>query len=1050
MPADGWQGPIVRWGDALYGIALLLTDDRERATQQTVATCARVLAAPPADVEAALFGDLLAQRWPRRRFARSHVLPLPLRRLAPADRAMLALWLLHGYTGTRLATLRRCTPEALVPRLEGALRRLMDDELPRFPALPAADAWHGWIAADLGLRAAPDRPPAEWLALLDAARTRLRDAIGRSGLPPLAREEIEEAILRRREELETPWWRRPGGTLGLVLLGVALGALLVIAPWRRVQPPPTAVAPDARELVSQALANWESAPLSGTLHRRVWARDPSPSDAPAALITDVWIEADDARHRVEMRRGSTLVEWQLGDGRDTLLYAALPGNATCRWPDLPLLGARAARRLAAPPEQQRAALRARLQLGAYGLGYTALRDALAADDLRSLGTRVANGLTLTILAYSVPPTDGPRELLLWIDAQHGELHRVQEVVATGAQSTVQDLWRLELRERLPTGVVQRPPEWRRSSGSRQPLFDPGCLVLEPQLVVSLRALAANSSLWGVPWLPSNPPPGIDEAILIASHQGSALRAILRGPERWVTLSVTGRLQPNQGQRHGDWIVELRQERGRWLGVLCWQPARWSFCPTNMLLTAAGWSQAELLALIDSLAPVDLRTWQALDDLFVEPQPLDPDLRSLLRSSAAVLEREQGLRYLRLRREQALLQPPSHARDPYVPRPELLYPAVLGDEYWIEWAAYASGGPLTHVQRFARRTRLADGTLVAAELWDGSQYLTYNAREGLARVQKDLDGQPWTTLLTLNNAAPDQVLLALALSAPPEAQLEPTPESWRITYAVPPGAQALTLAWLTLLGLDPTPQQIALLSSERYLARITIDRATRRPQRAELLASARDGQAQLRGVITIEEQRALPAASAVAISAPPVLPDDTFIVEERASGFPRLIAPAAALEPPARFLVWNEPHNATVVRNQAPNRSYLRRPEIFVQALYSGFQSLDDTGLINITTYHLPALDQRVEVTVRQGNATLLRHILRRVAALEAPTERASRPLTVMLDGTPATAWLIETAPRPVLIVERDNLLLHISGPDAATLATTVAEALADLQWRAAQ
>ncbi|WP_026369502.1 hypothetical protein [Kallotenue papyrolyticum] len=1050
MPADGWQGPVLRWGDALYGIALLLSDDRERAMQQTVATFARVLAAPPADVELALFRDLLAQRWPRRRFGQPHELPLRVRRLAPADRALLALWLLHGYDGARLAALSRLTPETLLMRLERALRQALADALPRFPSLPADDTWRDWIAAELGLRTAPDHPPAGWAALLNAARSMLRGAIGRAGLPPLAREEIEDAILRRREELQTPWWRRPAGTLGLVLLGVALGALLVIAPWRRSAPPASLAPVAPQELARRALDGWESAPLSGTLHRRVWARDPWASDARAALITDVWIEADEARHRVEMRRGSTLVEWQLGNGRDTLLYAALPGNATCRWPDLPLLGARAARRLVATPEQQRTALRMRLQLGAYGLGYTALRDALTATDLRSLGTRVANGLTLTILAYSTPRDDGPRELLLWIDAQSGELHRVQELVATGAQSTVQDLWRLEQRERLPTGVVQRPPEWRRSSGQRQPLFDPGCPVLEPEAIASLRALVGSNAPWSIPWLPVSPPPGIDEAILIAPRENATLRAILRGPQRWVTLGVSGRLQPNQGRRYGDWIVELRQERGRWLGVLCWQPAARSFCPTNLLLTAGGWSEAELLALIESLAPVDLRTWQALDELFVDPQPLDPDLRALLQTSAATLERESGLRYLRARREQALLRAPSPARDPYAPAPELLYPATLIDEYWIDQAGDENARPLERVQRFARRTRLPDGALLSAEQWDGAQYLSYDAREGLARVRHDVASVRLDMPLPPAGLGPERAMLTLALSLSSPARLEQTADAWRITYPLSSAGLAALHGWLSLFGLELTPQQAADLTSDQYLARITIDRATHRPQRADLLTLGGAGQEQLRGALTIEERRTLSAASAASVFAPPALPADAFVVEEIANGFPRLLAPTAALEPPAGFLVWSEQQGITVVRNQEPNRSYLGRSEMFVQALYSGFQALDDTGLIKITTYHLPALDPRVEVTVRQGNATLLRHILRRVAVLEAPSERVSRPLAVTLGGAPATAWLIETLPRPVLIVERDNLLLHISGPDAETLATIVADQLARMTWRAAR
>ncbi len=101
-----WRLALTQWGDALWGLALLLHDDFAAAQTATVQACVHALATPPTDAQTALFGALLqsGRRSPRL-FRRRRMLPRALRRSASREVVMLAMWLLLIVVGRRLASL---------------------------------------------------------------------------------------------------------------------------------------------------------------------------------------------------------------------------------------------------------------------------------------------------------------------------------------------------------------------------------------------------------------------------------------------------------------------------------------------------------------------------------------------------------------------------------------------------------------------------------------------------------------------------------------------------------------------------------------------------------------------------------------------------------------------------------------------------------------------------------------------------------------------------------------------------------------------------------
>jgi hypothetical protein len=96
---------------------------------------------------------------------------------------------------------------------------------------------------------------------------------------------------------------------------------------------------------------------------------------------------------------------------------------------------------------------------------------------------------------------------------------------------------------------------------------------------------------------------------------------------------------------------------------------------------------------------------------------------------------------------------------------------------------------------------------------------------------------------------------------------------------------------------------------------------------------------------------------------------------------------------------------------------------------------------------MPPGDWRV--TIRQGPRAFLRHNLRHNTANAGEAQGlwlSSKPLKATIAGQQHTAWLLESASSTALVVEVDDLLLHITSPDTAYLEGSVLAELSKLEW----
>ena len=87
------------------------------------------------------------------------------------------------------------------------------------------------------------------------------------------------------------------------------------------------------------------------------------------------------------------------------------------------------------------------------------------------------------------------------------------------------------------------------------------------------------------------------------------------------------------------------------------------------------------------------------------------------------------------------------------------------------------------------------------------------------------------------------------------------------------------------------------------------------------------------------------------------------------------------------------------------------------------------------------------VTFTQGPATLMRHILRYSSNGHdiAPDWTSSRTLSVTILDQPRTAWLLTNNMTTVLVVEVDEIMLHIVGPEEY-LTGSLLNLLPQLTW----
>lgn len=1048
-----WQAALTRWADPVFGLALLLADERTAAEQRTVAVLARNLVGDPAMLEARLFMDLVrSDRWQRLQLRsllparlRHHVLPPALVRVRPVDRVLLGLWLLHDVDGLRLAQAAGMEVAALVWRLAAALATLTGH-----PSLQAArPAFETWLGRQLQVPGAERPSVAEqsvlrsaestaWLTAIETARATLRAAVGQHHVPLHCLDAVAAEIL---EQGDAPaWWQQRAVWLAALIGGVGLLLLYLIAPWQSRATATTAAQAAPRAIVQQALDAWSAAPPSGAVHRRVWARSVT-NAADEPLVTDVWLAARSAQHRVEVRHGNTLVEWQLGDGRSRFEYAAQPRFSSCQWAEPTMLD-QLIRAFTLPPAEQETVRNARLTLGAYGQGYQLLHQALAADDLRSYGRRTEDDTTLLALGFTDRQASNERQIILWIEPHTGTLHVVQELVDAGGANASRELWRLLGEDNPQTGVPMQQPEWDRSMQARE-LLDPACPGLDADHVLSLRTLFGWSFGWGQDYLPSEPPPGSTQAALLTVGRVSDLinssgniRAVFVGPGRrlsFTTLPQRSELR-KEGVRRDKWQVVFDDHAADLSGTACLARESVGLCMPLLRFAARGWSRDELLATIATLKPLDETMWLAYDRMFLEPRPLAPDIKAAFEGTIRAQQpprRNQLFHTLVEWRARVNPHRPS-LHDPYHVPVDMLEPEHLTQEQWLVYSD-------TTVAQYKDLYTLPSGDVYSARVNNGVHLSEYYLHEGVARINRNPPDAWWIE----PPLTPAMQLVRTYLASTMPITARESENALLLEQYVPTedGSHTPAMAGPLVPWAGDLPPGVTV-------RRIWFDPKTHLPQRAATVYVDADSRETLLTSMTLREWRYGDAAAAE-LSLPPLPPD--IIQINSTAGSSSITGGELERGAITRALVW--PMDSEIVVEQDENpasfdpAARMGSDPRLERALYTPIHMLESLNLIKVTTYKLPTQDLRV--TIRQGPRGLLRHVLRHTeldnGTLSLPRS-ASREVPVSIAGQQYTAWLLEDSPTAALVVEVDEVLLYIKGPSTATLSAELPAELAKLEW----
>lgn len=1028
---------LQRWSDTIYGFAVLLTDDRRAANVLTIQLSADLAATPRSSRDAEVYRRLLKHAPHRPRRSGSSVLPHWLAALPADDRLLLAAWLLWDLDGSMLVAVTGSTRLDLATRLAATIRRCVAQLGLTAPSLEDGALMIA-ISARLQAGASDLRPvPIAWDSTIAEIRSRLAQIIAQEHLSQAGLVTIEAAVHdRQRRSMQSVWRRQAAWLMALFLSATLL--LLLIRPWSTAAQT-GAVAPiNPRTAVARAIAGW-TVPRPGLRHQRVWSLDERLSPA-AGVWSDLWLDGATARHRVEVWRNETLVEWQIGDGNTSLDYAADPTISACAWGQEPTILSGRAHHYVASSDTQRAARDAWLQQSGYGIGYDLLQRALAASDLRSFGSQKDGPKILLVLGFT--DTRAARQIILRLDPQANQLYTAYAInIGRGPVGRL-DLWRLVLDESVAT-IATPPPAWNAGAAPDAPLLDPTCPALDPQSVLSARMLAGASwPWWQLRDLPRALPPTVTRAAILTSTPQDTrtalapqdVQAIFIGPGRRLNMrALLGRPIFLQAPLpRGAWQIELTQAGDRARVLLCRRPEAQTPCTATLELTAIGWNRADLLAFVDTLAPITADSWLALDAVTLDPAPLPPAAREVIgQTLARARPQSDATLYTQVIETNRIDPRRVEWRDPYhVPL------AVLLPEQTIEerWQTIAAG--TIRSWRWIRRT--PDGTIVSAAVNDGRLQQSYTAA----------DGTIWQRPATIPDSAADQTPASTLLTA-----LFDTPAP--ITLATRNGMLVLqqtfppnTAASAPAVDLVPSNVWQGDLGQRTLVRRLWIDQATLQPDRLEIVAADPAGGSSDVALYTIRlaASRYDSAPLAANLALPP-LPPDTIVMAERPGVDPLVVNVPLEWRLPDRMLGWQPSATVTIDREQQPPVG--DHEERLAPALSDGLYGLDRSELIRVTQYRLAP--SGAVVTIRQGARDLLRNALRYHARDLVGANlswTASTPLSVTIAGKPRQAWLLQSNAAPALVVEVDGVLLHITGPDPAFLSGPLLAELPQLVWQA--
>jgi hypothetical protein len=1014
---------------------------------------------------------------------------------------LLALWLVHGRDGNELARVAQLPSPSIGDRLSHAMARLLPRRNIARRTTHGREAFAHWLRLQLQLTAEPLpdtllQPTIDgWHQALRRVRDLLLVAVERQRLPSTVRDAIEAALMARDDE--TPAWQQWLGW-------VALAALVFAVGWIFVRPPAqtpaaqtaasTAPQPqpgDAQTLVQHALDTWTTMPVSGTLHRRVWAVDERPSAHDQVHTTEVWLASDTPQYRVETTRDGKLIEWHVVDNRDRLhITSDVPFNM-CHWSYGASVVARRAQTFTVPPEEIRAIRDERLRSGSYGAGYRMLRRAFAAPDLRSYGVRTEGERVLVTLGFrdETEYRQGApaRTVLLLLDGRTHALQAVRELVGDAAQTTARDLWRLDGEETLPAVPAAVPPVQGESTVVDH-VIDPACPGLTRDSVVSLRKLTALS--YGQIQIPTPLPPHVVQAAFVNPSPVDTggypeifnVQLVLRSTDGWLRIRPSQGGDPNSSApnvvERGKWMVQFKDAGYISAPVAATVSQKMDDPSTRYYvqpieIEASGWTREQVLDVVDRLQPLDERTWPMLAPKFLDPYPLPPDVVKVLTNAQhALATLPDGTIHVTMNATARAGTQLNERTDPYhVPS------SITAPNAWIvqQWATISD----TEAVQFKQVATGADGTLLSAESYSPTQSGWYEARVQQADRSAQGEFNPFRYGYNNQRLGVDLARPLLAWDAP--ISMTADDNEWRFEQVLPATAADLLNRgyWYQLI------QNSALTSTSPVdnlplgdlVQRVSFDRAQFLPRRWELVRRTEGGEIVLQR-IEVRAWQAVDAPPEDAFWTLPPLPPDTIINTFEPSSAPApasndvpyvpqpsAIPPTIATvggpiptTPPQRALVWQAESGITIERDEpyrSPATVTAQWPGAMLMdmLLHSGDpDGIQRTGIVRSTRYKLP--DRQGLVAVTQGPRALLRYLLQRTdGAVNTFVDsfsgyqyaEQSEGIQVTIAGEQHDAWLLRGASQGALVVEIDDMLLHISG-SADYVGGVMLEQLLALEW----
>jgi hypothetical protein len=493
---------LLRFGDDLYRLALLLSDDEAAAEQALIKATRRLAASGTAPDQTVLIAALLQSLPPERRRWRQRRLPGWARpRLAPAARVellqalaalpraqrfALGLTMLRSFETAQAAALlgdeQRSAPSAAQeaapttqpgPSDSDRTRTVVRDALLALapvavPSMPPAaldntsapdecrptrtaialndPALHNdpAIRGHLALCSACRAAEPAWQSLSVAVEVALRGALRETRLPAALADQLHEASQPAAASTGRALLASPRTRLALVAVPVLV--LIAFLVWPRGVPsaptasaPALAQAPKPLDLVRRARDQLYIPPAGqGVWHGHYQIQWAFADDSAALLAGDAWIDSAGGRHRTQLVHHS---------GGGPYEFELADGKSSVNYavspnyqPSLYPLSYNLLNRvkIEAAPEAQIRMLAARFQSGAWGIAGAYLRQAEQAE-LRAWGRqRDVDGALLDLVSFS-----GISPLALPADAPNATTSRVTVLLAineaTGRLREVREL-----------------------------------------------------------------------------------------------------------------------------------------------------------------------------------------------------------------------------------------------------------------------------------------------------------------------------------------------------------------------------------------------------------------------------------------------------------------------------------------------------------------------------------------------------------------------------------------------------------------------------------